>query len=105
VLFEEWASKPQPLDRQDALAEIARRYLAAYAPAGPQDLASWSGLKLGEARQAWRSIESEIVPVDSAGQAAWMLVAQLEAQLAWLDEPFDETLAVRLLPRHDAFGR
>ncbi len=43
VLFERWLGAPQPLPRQDALAELAVRYLSAYAPARPEDLASWAG--------------------------------------------------------------
>jgi hypothetical protein len=36
----------------DPLAELGRRYLAAHADAGPEDLAYWSGLPLREARAA-----------------------------------------------------
>ena len=43
---------PRPLDRDDALALLARRYLAGHAPAGPEDLATWSGLPLTDARRA-----------------------------------------------------
>jgi Winged helix DNA-binding domain len=39
------------LERDEALAELARRYLAAHAPADDADLASWSGLPLRDARR------------------------------------------------------
>lgn len=38
------------LERDEALGELARRYLAAHAPATAEDLAGWSGLSLGDAR-------------------------------------------------------
>lgn len=39
-----------------AVAELARRYLTAYAPATADDFASWSGLAVGSARRAWRDL-------------------------------------------------
>ncbi len=82
VLSEEWLGEPQPFPPQQALARLAKRYLAAYAPAGPEDLASWSGLKLRDAREAWGLISEDIVQVQAAGQERWML----KSQLPWLDE-------------------
>jgi hypothetical protein len=38
------------VDREKALAELARRYLAGHAPASDADLAYWSGLPLRDAR-------------------------------------------------------
>ena len=43
---------PPPVDEDDALETMGRRYLAGHAPAGPPDLARWSGLPLGMARRA-----------------------------------------------------
>jgi hypothetical protein len=45
--------RPGPLERDDALALLARRYLAGHAPAEPEDLAVWSGLPLTDARRAF----------------------------------------------------
>jgi len=42
------------LDRDAALTELARRYFESYAPAGPRDLASWSGLSVADAKHASR---------------------------------------------------
>jgi hypothetical protein len=44
---------PPPLERDDALALLTRRYLAGHAPAGPEDLAVWTGLPLTDARHAF----------------------------------------------------
>jgi hypothetical protein len=40
------------------VTELARRYARAFAPAEPEDFASWSGLPLRDARAAWTSVES-----------------------------------------------
>ncbi|RJL34105.1 winged helix DNA-binding domain-containing protein [Bailinhaonella thermotolerans] len=57
-------------DRDRALAELARRYLRSHAPAGPEDLAAWSGLPLGECRRAWRLADlGDPGPTGAAGGA------------------------------------
>ena len=45
------------VDPDLALATLARRYLAGYGPAGPADLASWSGLPLSTARRALATLD------------------------------------------------
>jgi hypothetical protein len=52
------AIDPGPLpDRDDALAELARRYAAAHAPATREDFAAWSGLPAADVRRAWAEPE------------------------------------------------
>jgi hypothetical protein len=68
VLLEDWAGRGGPggsrrggppvnrgrtLEGDDALAELARRYLAGHGPAAPEDLAAWSGLAIGRAKEAF----------------------------------------------------
>ena len=103
VAWESWLGKPQAQPRQEALAELARRYLQAYAPAGPEDLASWSGLKLGEARQAWQLISGESLQVEAAGKPAWLLKSQMPGLEEVLAEGSKTTAHVRLLPRFDTY--
>ena len=43
-----WAPPPEPLDRDEALARLARRYLVGHGPADARDLAYWAGIALGE---------------------------------------------------------
>jgi hypothetical protein len=94
-----WTGGLRPQPREAALAELARRYLQAYAPAAPGDLAAWSGLRIGEARQVFRMIEDQLVPLDAAGQPAWMM----KSQLPGLDELTGLPPVVRLLPRFDTY--
>lgn len=51
-----WVARQPRADRRSrpkALAELARRYRAAYGPTDARDLAAWAGLTAVEARQAW----------------------------------------------------
>jgi hypothetical protein len=45
------------LDRDKAMAELARRYRIGYGHSEPLGLSSWSGLPVADARAAWRSSE------------------------------------------------
>jgi hypothetical protein len=48
---QDWlGQQPPPVDRETALGELARRYLAGHAPAGDRDLARWAGIGLRDAR-------------------------------------------------------
>ena len=52
------AFDPGPLpDRDAAVAELARRYAAAHAPATAEDFAAWSGLPAADVRRAWQDPE------------------------------------------------
>jgi hypothetical protein len=60
VLVREWLGEPQPIDRERALAELARRYLAGHQPATDRDLSKWAGLPLRDARAGLAAIASEL---------------------------------------------
>jgi hypothetical protein len=49
--------RPAPLDPAEALARLAHRYLAAHAPATPEDLARWAGLTLTQARAGFAALD------------------------------------------------
>jgi hypothetical protein len=51
VLVKDWlGTQPPAMDRESALGELARRYLAGHAPATGADLAKWAGIGLRDAR-------------------------------------------------------
>jgi hypothetical protein len=52
VLLDEWLPPSKPRTREEALAELARRYLASHGPATAADFAWWSGLTSREASEA-----------------------------------------------------
>jgi hypothetical protein len=60
VLVRDWLGEPAAVDRDRALAELARRYLAGHAPADDRDLARWTGLPLRDARAGLRAIASQL---------------------------------------------
>ncbi|WP_165436112.1 winged helix DNA-binding domain-containing protein [Amycolatopsis suaedae] len=52
----DWLGAPLPVegtDREAATRTLVARYLAAHGPAGPDDLAAWSGLPRGEFERIW----------------------------------------------------
>jgi hypothetical protein len=58
----QWLGDPsKPLDRRDALARLARRYLIGHGPASDRDLAKWAGIRLGDARSGLADITDEVV--------------------------------------------
>ena len=64
VLVRDWLGESRPIDRDVALAELARRYLVGHAPADDRDLARWAGLPLRDARAGLSSIAKELVERD-----------------------------------------
>lgn len=60
VLVRDWLEEPPPVDRERALAELARRYLVGHQPASDRDLAKWAGLPLRDARAGLTAIGSEL---------------------------------------------
>jgi hypothetical protein len=60
VLVRDWLGPQKPVDREAALAELARRYLVGHGPADDRDLARWAGLPLRDARAGLGAIASEL---------------------------------------------
>jgi hypothetical protein len=60
ALVSDWLGETGPVERERALPELARRYLAGHAPADARDLAKWSGLPLRDARAALDGIAREL---------------------------------------------
>ena len=64
VLVRDWLGEQVPVGREQALAELARRYLVGHAPADDRDLARWAGLPLRDARAGLAAISSRLVERD-----------------------------------------
>jgi hypothetical protein len=60
VLVRDWLGEPRAVERDRALAELARRYLAGHGPATDADLARWAGLALRDARHGMGAIAPEL---------------------------------------------
>lgn len=61
VLAADWLGQRPKLDRDRALAELARRYLVAHGPADERDLAKWAQLPLRDIRAGLQTIARELV--------------------------------------------
>ena len=87
-------------DVADPGAELARRYVSAYAPTTPEDYGTWSGLPAKEVRCAFESIKDELLRVDVEGTPMWM--PKTNAEL--LDEVLgDERRAIKMLGAFDPY--
>jgi hypothetical protein len=60
VLVRDWLGEPESVDRDAALGEFARRYLAGHGPASDRDLARWAGIPLRDARAGLAAISAQL---------------------------------------------
>lgn len=67
ALLDDIAPHPRRLDRDAALRELARRYLAARGPATDRDLAWWSGLTLTDVRAGLADVAAEFETFEVGG--------------------------------------
>ena len=79
ALLDERAPAAKPRRRDDALAELARRYFASHGPALPQDFAWWSGLTVADARRAIELARPRLREVSVAGKRYWSGTAKRAA--------------------------
>lgn len=88
-----WAGSGTTIDRDEALARLAQRFLAGRGPATVTDFRTWSGLSAADCTLSFAHIAEELVQVRSGGES---MVALTECDL---DPP--ATPAVRLLGMWD----
>jgi hypothetical protein len=99
VLSSDWGVPEYRGSREEALARLARGYVAAYGPARPEDLATWSGLAMRDARAAWKLVAGDLAEVRVAEEPAWILAGRSGSTR----EPAGQAQIVRLLPHFDGF--
>jgi hypothetical protein len=99
ALLADWAPDVvTDVDRARALRELAVRYLRAFAPAGPRDLAVWAGLPQRDARAAFAAIGDRLEEVAVGGAPAWQLAGAAPVEAEPASAP-----VVRLLPHFDTY--
>lgn len=72
ALLEERAPQAKTLAREEALAELTRRYFRSHGPATLQDFVWWSGLTMTEARKGVEAVQSEFEQETVDGQTYWL---------------------------------
>ena len=96
VLLDDWVPASHGPSTDEALRELARRYLAAFGPASAADFAAWSGLPSGVVKAAMAGIANET----SSFREAQPELRTLGARPT--DAPADRPI-VRLLGNFDTF--
>ena len=72
ALLDDWIPQMKPLARDEALAELTRRYFSGHGPATTQDLMRWAGLTAAEAKRGLEAVGKELIQETIAGRVYWM---------------------------------
>jgi hypothetical protein len=91
-----WLSGFRRTDGHTALAELVKRYLAAYGPATPQHFAQWLAAPRPWASELFDSLSDELERVDVDGTVGWLPAGDTTPALT-------APAGVRLLPYFDAY--
>ena len=114
ALLEEWVPPVKTLTRDEALAELARRYFTSHGPATLKDFIWWSGLSAGDARSGRELARPQLHTATIDGVEHWHAEPTRGSAApghAVLLPPYDEyTVAYQdrraaLDPRHAAAAR
>jgi DNA glycosylase AlkZ-like len=71
ALLDERVPQTGNLDRDEALAEFARRYFTSHGPATLQDFVWWSGLAAADAKAGLEMVASQLMSEAIEGQTYW----------------------------------
>jgi hypothetical protein len=95
ALLSEWAPAARTMARDEALAELARRYFTSHAPATLRDFIWWSGLRVKEAAEAVELAKPYLAQEVIDGQTYWLSSSTPAAK--------DRSPAAYLLPAYDEY--
>jgi hypothetical protein len=94
ILLDEWAPKIKNLEREDALAELARRYFTSHGPATIEDFIGWTSLTATDARAGLEMTKADLISETVDGQMYWMSSkrprVKRDSATAYLLSAFDE---------------
>jgi Winged helix DNA-binding domain len=96
ALLEERVPRAKPLERDEALYELIRRYFASRGPATLRDFVWWSGLTMADAKHGVEAAKSHLEHEAHNGQTYWFAP----------ETPFnsDAIQKAYLLPNYDEYG-
>lgn len=95
ALLEERAPFQKDIPRDEALAELSRRYFNTRGPATLQDFCVWSGLTIAEAKKGIAFVESEFTSENVNDKQYWFRDQRLQAG--------KQKHTVYLLPNYDEY--
>jgi len=96
VLFDEWVAESRRLERDAALAELARRYFTSHGPATLQDFIWWTGLAAAEAKAGLEMVKVELMQEVVDGKNYWLSSLSVPAREDW-------SPIACLLPNYDEY--
>jgi hypothetical protein len=95
ALLDDRVPASRPLAREEALAELARRYFQSHGPATIRDFAWWTGLPLGQSREALELAKGGLNADRVGGETYWLVdgkTVSRRSPSAHLLPAFDEYL-------------
>jgi hypothetical protein len=95
ALLEERTPKVRGWTRDEALAELSRRYFATRGPATLHDFTWWSGLTMADAKEGIDAVKSEFVSEEIQGRTYWF-----DGSISPVQE---KSPTAHLLPNYDEY--
>jgi hypothetical protein len=95
-LVDERAPHAKSLPRDEALAELTKRYFTSHGPATLNDYAWWSGLTVADGKAGLAMLGSQFVSEEIDGKTFWYSASMPDASVP--------PMTAHLLPVYDEFG-
>jgi hypothetical protein len=95
ALLDDRVPRAKTLEREEALAELAKRYFASHGPAQAQDFAWWSGLAIAEAKAGIEMAKPSLLHETVDSKTYWSATGQATSKF--------KTPLVHLLPNYDEY--
>jgi hypothetical protein len=98
ALLDERVPPTRAFNRDEALAELVRRFFTGHGPARVQDFVWWSGLTVADAHAGLEMVASQLIHEELDGQSYWFAPHVPGTTIA-----SDSSSAVYLLPTYDEY--
>lgn len=96
ALLEERVAKAPDMDREEALAELVRRYFTSRGPASLNDFALWSGLTIADGRKGVEAVGDVLEETIIHGRPHWHAAGMAPRRVP--------ASTVHLVPNYDEYG-
>ncbi|MBS1636777.1 MAG: AlkZ family DNA glycosylase [Bacteroidetes bacterium] len=73
ALLQDWVGPGAAMPKEEALGQLAGRYIQSHGPATTADFAWWSGITLGDARRALESAGKDLVKETIGKETYWLM--------------------------------